>query len=102
MREACPIVHQVCTGDAIATPPPIRIRFTRAMAHPRRYPLPRRGDPNTGARGRGDMSDWPRNGALLRGVKHDVNGTPWLEVGARAPAIRFARETVASSSRRVL
>jgi len=48
------------------------------------------------------MSDWPRNGALLRGVKHDVNGTPWLEVGARAPAIRFARETVASSSRRVL
>lgn len=63
---------------------------------------PRRGDPNTGARGRGDMSDWPRNGALLRGVKHDVNGTPWLEVGARAPAIRLACETIASSSRRVL
>ena len=36
-----------------------------------------RADPFTGARC-SDRSDWPRNGALLKGTVHDKGGTPWL------------------------
>eukprot|EP00511_Aplanochytrium_stocchinoi_P008253 CAMPEP_0204854178 /NCGR_PEP_ID=MMETSP1347-20130617/14783_1 /ASSEMBLY_ACC=CAM_ASM_000690 /TAXON_ID=215587 /ORGANISM="Aplanochytrium stocchinoi, Strain GSBS06" /LENGTH=114 /DNA_ID=CAMNT_0051999619 /DNA_START=25 /DNA_END=369 /DNA_ORIENTATION=- len=26
-----------------------------------------------------DMENWPRNGALLRGIVHEVNGKKWLK-----------------------
>lgn len=38
-----------------------------------------RGNPNTGARAPTD-DNWPRNGALLKGTRHEVNGEPWFEV----------------------
>lgn len=44
-----------------------------------------RGDPNTGARAP-DNSDWPRNGALLKGILHTVKGKEHLQVLEQVPA----------------
>ena len=42
---------------------------------------PRRPNPFTGARA-ANGSDWPRNGALLRGIPHEKDGKMYLEVNA--------------------
>mmetsp|Transcript_30887 Transcript_30887/g.80803 ORF Transcript_30887/g.80803 Transcript_30887/m.80803 type:complete len:141 (-) Transcript_30887:135-557(-) len=44
-----------------------------------------RGDPRTGA-SPPDNADWPRNGALLKGVVHSVKGADHLQVTAQVPA----------------
>ena len=36
-----------------------------------------RADPRTGKKG--SMDNWPRDGAQLRGIVHEVNGEKWLE-----------------------
>eukprot|EP00490_Sorites_sp_Unknown_P015470 CAMPEP_0114693542 /NCGR_PEP_ID=MMETSP0191-20121206/69179_1 /TAXON_ID=126664 /ORGANISM="Sorites sp." /LENGTH=68 /DNA_ID=CAMNT_0001987323 /DNA_START=119 /DNA_END=322 /DNA_ORIENTATION=+ len=36
-----------------------------------------RADPRSGKKG--SMDNWPRDGAQLKGVVHDVNGEKWLE-----------------------
>ena len=41
----------------------------------------RRPNPFTGARA-ANGSDWPRNGALLRGIPHEKDGKMYLEVNA--------------------
>jgi hypothetical protein len=40
-----------------------------------------RANPYTGARA-ANGSDWPRNGALLRGIPHEKDGKMYLEVNA--------------------
>lgn len=39
-----------------------------------------RGDPTTGAPPPNASANWPRNGALLKGVVHTVKGEPHLKV----------------------
>ena len=53
-----------------------------------------RGDPYTGA-SPPDNSDWPRNGALLRGILHEVNGKEHLQVSAQVPKGGSAWQPVA-------
>mmetsp|Transcript_13605 Transcript_13605/g.18145 ORF Transcript_13605/g.18145 Transcript_13605/m.18145 type:complete len:132 (+) Transcript_13605:102-497(+) len=45
-----------------------------------------RGDPLTGARPTGPVSDWPRNGALLKGQIHEIKGQQWLHVSTMRQA----------------
>jgi len=44
-----------------------------------------RGNPTTGA-GPANNADWPRNGALLKGIVHIVAGAHHLEVSEQVPA----------------
>ena len=37
-----------------------------------------RPDPFTGERTSANTGDWPRNGALLKGLVHEKNGVQWL------------------------
>ena len=43
---------------------------------------------------RGGGSDWPRNGARLKGIKHSVKGAQWLEVVEQIPAGKAAWQPV--------
>ena len=51
--------------------------------------------PLGGPRG-GGGSDWPRNGAKLKGTVHEVRGAKWLEVKEQVPAGKEAWQPVAS------
>ena len=45
----------------------------------RRHNQTRRPNPFTGARA-ANGSDWPRNGAVLKGITHEKDGKMWLQV----------------------
>lgn len=41
-----------------------------------------RGNPETGCKPQGDLSNWPRTGAILRGVMELIDNRKWLGVNA--------------------
>eukprot|EP01051_Picozoa_sp_SAG22_P010531 SAG22_NODE_953_length_6332_cov_5.830258_4_plen_85_part_00 len=41
-----------------------------------------RPNPFNGKRSTSSTADWPRNGAILKGLVYEVEGTPWLEATA--------------------